>query len=366
MNMTLAQSIQEQVTRKDLLALAAFHDEHANAISFYFSTPVVQDRSHAEEMNLIKELGYKLSCDHEKRQKSELRKNIEAVLSKAKEARLGTSGLSAIFACHSSNFWQEFELPTRCSAGLLEVGTRFHLLPLVRGMEECAPYCILIVENGRARCFVAHGETVREISAGLPRRRAQERETDSRVGWSHHIEGHDRERAQEYLRNLVDDIQKVLARERLDRLVIGCRDELWSALESILTHNLSATVLGHFHLPGFDLSAAEFLHAARNLFDAYRTERAKNILQRIHEDSRHGAIGTDAVHRAANAGRIQILLVNSPNKLVIEHETSEDNRRADDQRETIIRKALLSGADVVFAEDSAGLPIEGFAALLRY
>jgi GTPase Era involved in 16S rRNA processing len=50
MSILITRSVQVQATRENIATLATFQDEHANAVSFYFSVPGVHDRSHHEEI----------------------------------------------------------------------------------------------------------------------------------------------------------------------------------------------------------------------------------------------------------------------------------------------------------------------------
>ncbi len=372
------------VLHEDLLALARFEDERERAVSFYFSSPSFSDQSHHEQTIEVKQLVRSILGSHLEQfpRSNGLLADLDAVMESAEEMREASLGFKAVFACRDKGVWQEFGLPTRTAIQFLKTGKRFSLVPLLRAMEACRPYCIVLVEHGKARAFVARGTSIQEVPGALPQRNLFLHEYDSRVGWSHHVNGDQQQHAQAYLRDLSREIQRFLAAHRCHDLIVGCREEVWSEIGPYLVNHTVGALRGQFHLPGFDASPSEILRAAQPVFDIYQQKRHANLLGTVHERSGRGAEGVPAVLEELEQGRVHTLLLGPPSNETVLECRSCANAVADgvhccpacgkaelqevNAQELLVRKALLTGAEIVPIDGLEASITGDVAALLRY
>ncbi len=369
----------QSVIREDLLALAQFCDENAHAVSFYFSLSSHPDNSHREEVlmiqQLIKNIVAKPHTDHG------VSKDLSGIVMAAEELRYAPSRLNAIFACHDQHIWQSFDLPAAGSVSRLEVRRHFHLAPLLRAIESSALYCVVMVEHGKARAFVVHGTEIQEIRARFKPEDLSLHSGNSRVGWSHHVDGNQQERARAYLKELSWEIHRFMEEQKCLRVVIGCRDDLWSDLEPQLLNPERAALIGRFHTPNFDVSPAEVLQATKPIFEASLQRRYEDLSQTINEGSSHGARGLDQVLDNLEQGRVQKVLLGKPfPEMVAEcgqcghlHAGTGDkcvfctsSTHLVFAEEALIRKALLTEAEILLPGPEGSYGRNEVAAWLRY
>ncbi len=369
----------QSVTREDLLALANFYDEPAHAVSFYFSLSSSPDNSHHQEVLMIKQLVKDVAKSGAE---AGVSRDLSAVVMAAEEVRHSPSRLKAVFACYDQHIWQAFDLPAFGSVSRLDVGRHFRLAPLLQAIESSAPYCVVMIEHGKARGFVVHGTEIQEISGRFKTEGPGLRPDDSRVGWSHHVEGNLQDRARTYLKGLSMEIHRFMEEHKHPRLVLGCRNDLWSQLEPELLSPEKAAIIGRFHTPNFDVSPAEVLHAVRPIFEESLRKRYRDLLHKINEAPAHSAFGLDQVLDCLEQGRVQkLLLGDSSGDMITEcrqcghlHSVSGDkcvfcgsgNIHAALAEEALIRKALLTEAEILLPDSNASYGWEGVVAWLRY
>jgi Bacterial archaeo-eukaryotic release factor family 10 len=370
------------VTQKDLSALAHFCDERAHGVSFYFSLSSSPDNSHREEVLMIKELVR--GTARQRKPEDGIGKDLDAIVKVAEEVRQAPSRLRAIFACHDERVWHAFDLPACGSVSRLDVGRHFHLRPLLQALQSDARYCVVIVEHGKARGFVVQGTEIQEVHGRFETEHRALHADDSRVGWSHHIDDNLQERAKHYLKELALEVARFTEAQGRPGLIIGCREDLWSALEPHLSRTASGSVLGRFLPPNFDVSPAEVLAAVKPIFEKTLGKRYPDWLHEINESVSHGVIGLDQVLESLEEGRVQKLLVGKPSNTTISecgqcghlHSPAasqcvfcgSSNTHAVLAEEALIRKALLTEAEILLPGPGARDKDEcdGVAAWLRY
>ena len=370
------------VTAADLTNLASFCDEQAHAISFYFSLATTPDNSHREEFIAVKRL---IQQAHDNIVPSHvptpLAKDLEQILTTADEISLDPARLKVIFACCERQMWQEFEIPTHRSISLLDVGRRFRLAPLMAALQACAPFCVVILESGKARGFVIRGTEIREIEGRLPVEDLSLHAEDSRVGWSRHIEKNLEEHEQAYFKRLSHKVREFMSEQEASYLVIGCREDLWGEVEPQFA-NSQNEFIGHFHLTNFAVGPAEVLSMARPLFEEAKRQRCVNLLNEINESPSRAALGLVDVLRSLRDGRVQKLVLGGLSNQTISE--CQDCRRMWSEaghncvfcgsgrvryiaaEEGLIRQALTTDSEILLVEEDVIPGFSGAAALLRY
>lgn len=371
------------VTREDLLELGNFCDEHAHSLSFYFSFASTPDNSHREELIAIKRLIQQKQADlgpHP--EPTSLAKDLEELLNVTEEIRLNPARLRAVFACREKQVWREFDLPAHDSVRLLEVGRRFYLFPLLMALQSCAPYCVVLLETGKARGFVVRGTEIREVEGRLPMEDLSLHAEDSRVGWSRHIDKNVDEHEKAYFSKLAHSMLAFMREQQIAQLLIGCREDLWGEVGRQFAVFEDGALMGQFHLPHFAIGPIEVLRTAGPIFEEKQRQRCRALLDEINESPSRAAFGVGDVLRDLQQGRVQKLVLGKLPQQTIS-ECRDCGRmwaeaghnciycggagvRYIPAEEGLIRQALNNDAQIFLVEPDTISGFSGAVALLRY
>jgi hypothetical protein len=371
-----------EIGKKDLVTLAKFYEPNASAVTFYFGRTNAPDKAHHQEAinlkNLIHSAKTKVDAGPER---DLILSDLEALHALAGEALFGPSHFRAVFASAGEQIWQDIELPVAMPASVLHIGHRFLLAPLVRALQVVAPYCVVLLETGKARAFVCRGAEIQELVGSLSNEDLKLHAEDSRVGWSSHIEKNQDAHEQSYFKKLCYEIRDTLDKHGIDKLIVGCREDLWGEIEPEFDHQLKRNVIGRFHLRSFGMSAPEVLDFASPILSDSRKQRVGAVLKEINDLPSRGVFGVQDSCNALLAGRARTLILDgSTGESLFECVACKKmNCLATDKcivcggrlcslpaEEGLIRAALLTDAEVL-AGDGEGHPAcIGAAALLRY
>jgi hypothetical protein len=365
-----------------LAKLANVCDEESHAVTLYFNRSTFSDKAHREEALTFEHL---VKTARDKSQSDEanngLSKDLARILGMEPELRSSPSRFKAIFACSDRQIWQEIDLPACGDFSRLEIAQRFHIVPLLRAMDACTPYCIAIVEHGKARIFIAHGTEIHELHQ-LPSEDLAVAADDSRVGWSHHIEGNVRERTKAYFKLLAREVHELLQDLPCQYLVVGCREDLWSELEpQLVKAGMGAMISGRFHISSFDMTPHEMVQIAKPVVAGKQRQQYTQFWERVREGTALSAVGVDPVIRELESSRVQTLFLGDlSGKNVTECGNCQkwlnignlcptcgsSYIKSLPAEELLLRKALSTGANVI-APDLAMTKLFGeVGALLRY
>lgn len=368
--------------RADILELSNFYNERGNALSFYFGRADAPDESHRQELNtikrLIKDAQVELGATASSASQAE---DLKELLANAQRIAASPAPLTAIFACRERGVWREIEIPVPRSMGLLETGKRFRVAPLLAALQQCEPYLVVPFESGKARAFLVCGLEIRELENELPCENLALHADDSRVGWSRHIDGDLAEHEKAYFSRLVSQLAELMRRQKTSRLIIGCRDDLWGEVRQKFAE-LPLEIVDRFHLTDFELTPAQVLDAVAPTAEGYRRQNCVKLLEEINENSLRAAFGFNDVLYSLGEGRVRrIVLGNMAQQTATE--CLDCNRTWPDAgencvfchgtrvcsivaEEALIRQALKTDAEVLFAPEGE-IPVPaGVAALLRY
>lgn len=370
------------VSKENLLELARVCDEPAHAVSFYFNLASTPDNSHREEAIAIKRLIQQEQDNFAPQLVPDpLAKDLKAVSTVAEEIRSNPTRLRAVFACSEKQVWLEFDLPAPGSISHLNVGRRFHLAPLMAAMQSCAPYCVVLLESGKARAFVVRGTEIQEYPGRLKSEDLSLHAEDSRVGWSKRVEGNVEQHEKTYFKNLAQSLLEFMAEQHTSHLVVGCREDLWGEVGPQFVFE-KGTFVGYFHLPSFAIGTGEVLRVTNPILQETRRQRCLALLDEINEHPSHAAFGVRDVLRKLGEGRVQKLVLGKLADQTIS-ECQDCGRmwaeaghncifcggvgvRYIAAEEGLIRQALSSDAEIFMVEADSIPGFSGAAALLRY
>lgn len=381
-NAATRKSALHEISKEDLARLAKFYEPDANAVTFYFGRANASDKTHRQEAIHLKNLIHSAKNSVAAGLGHELvLSDLEALHALADEARFGPSHFRAVFASAGKQIWKEIELPVAMPVSVLHIGHRFQLAPLVRALQFVAPYCVVLLEKGKARSFVCRGSEIQERFGSLSNKDLRLHAEDSRVGWSSHIESNQGAHGQSYFKKLCNEIRDLLDNERIDKLIVGCREDLWGEIEVEFDQQLKNIVIGRFHLRSFEMSAHEVLDFASPIFNDSRKQRARKIVKEINDLPSHAVFGVQDACNALLAGQARTLILDGLTgeslfeciackrmscSLTDKCAFCEGRLDSLPAEEGLIRAALVTGAEILAGNGEDQPAFIGTAALLRY
>ena len=373
--------VEHVITRRDLLALATLCDPHATAVSFGFGHMTAPDESHREEVIAIKGLIQQAIAQFASEAvPAALSKDLDQLLEVAERIRRNPARLRLVFACSNLDFWREFDLPSTERLSFLHLARRFYLAPLMRALQSLAPYCVAIIESGKARVFVVRGTEIQEVTESLAIEELRLPVDDPRVGWSKHVLKGRTEHEKEYFKNLSHRLLQLVSQEHAVGLVVGCHQDLWGEVGPQFTH-LENVTMGRFHLAHFDAEPSQLLRMAMPVFEDAQRTQVLAVLREIDEAPSRRALGVKDVLEALSGGRVQKLIVDRlPGQTISEckscgrmmaavgHDCTSCGSAVSymPAEEGLVRQALLTDAEILFAKADAVPGFSGAAACLRY
>ncbi len=374
------------IKREDIRQLAEFESPQGCAVSFYFQPWTPRDKSHRDEVILVKDLVRQALQNAEKNGKNGCaRADLERILQFAEHLHGNRSKAKAVFACGEKNVWREFDLPPRLLQTCLFVNRRFHLKPLALVMDQAPKVCVALVGRTKARLFDLWMDEVHEreqFDDELPRRGR----SDGFAGYdAGHAERHVEHEAMHHFKKVADRLKDLQENGQCERLIIGCRDETWPVFEPHLHPYVRERLLGHFAVDAAAATAEEIRANAQRILSEYREGRKQGLIREVlgeaHRNAR-GALGPRRVLRSLETGEVQTLLlgrdfampgVACPNCGHLDIHVSDEcavcgraTRTVDDIADALIGSAIRTGIDVVYVDDPEFQKIGNVAALLRF
>ncbi len=374
------------IRREDIRELAEFESPQGCALSFYFQPSTPQNKSHREEVILIKDLVRNTLRAAEKNGKNGCaRADLERIQEFAESLRGNQGRAKAVFACGTGKVWREFDLPPRLPGSSLFVNRRFHLKPLASILDQVPRVCAVLVDRSRARLFDIEMDAARErakLESELPRRAR----TEGFIGYdAGHIERHFENEARNHFKKVAERLKEMHENGACENLIVGGRDETWSEFESHLHPYVKERLLGRFFIDPVTASAdqgrKESMRIIREFQDKHRRELLREVMGEAHRNGR-GAVGLRRVLRSLETGEVQALLLGrsfaahgveclncghldirpASDCVVCGHPTLE----VEDIGDSLIGAAIRKGLEVVYVDDPEFEKTGNIAALLRF
>lgn len=375
------------ITRDDIRELANFQSAEGCAITFYYQPSTPLNKSHREEAILVKDLIRDVLREAEKHGKNGCtRADLERINGMVDPVHGNGGKAKAIFACGAKGFWREFDIPGQLLKPKVAISQRFHLKPLAAVLDGELRACILLADRTKARVFELVNDTITEkedFINELTRRGKSD-------GYGGYDAGHaDRKQMNEamlHFKLVAEHVERYFERGSRDRLLIGCRDDVWSEIEPQLQSLARQRLVGHFRIDPKTATADQVKQLARDHLAEYNTGRKQNLVREVigeaHRNGR-GAIGLRRVLRSLETGEVLTLLLGSTFQApgvkcyhcghMDLHITPEcavcgkHNTELEDIGDAIVGHAIRTGVEIVCVPDDEEFDRIGrIAALLRF
>ncbi len=370
--------------REQLDRLAAFEPSALPVISLYLDMRPDEhgrDRCDAWLRKALAERTPSLQGDA----RASFDRDVERITAWLASERRPSANALAIFACAGAgDFFEALQLDAPVDQHWLFVGAVPHLYPLSRLDDQYARYAALLLDTNSARIFVfSLGATQRQESVqGVKTRKT------AMGGWSQaRYQRHTANYHLHHMKEVVGVLERVVAEEGIDRIILAADEVSRPALEAQLPQQLSSKVIDATTLdvrtPEHEVlrHTLELLQQHDSRTDAEHVAQMRDAWQ----GSGLGAVGPDAVFRALQLGQVEELLITASASGVkppmamprdaapapIATATTAPPQEADPERlrvaDELVTRAHQTGARVRFIEDPALLAdFGGVGALLRF
>lgn len=272
--------------------------------------------------------------------------------------RPSTNGI-AIFACAGEGeVFECLQLEASFEENRLSVANRPQLFPLARVIDESPRYALVLADTHSAQIHVfAQGFRVdgREIeSRTLPRTHGT---GPSQMRYQRHVD----ELQKHHARELVEQLDRVVAADRVEYIVLAGNDVILPLIRHELPKRLEQKVVDALH---FDRKkpVTEILAAANEALREHDAKTDAEKARRLLDVFRSGGLavaGPEDVGRALHLSHVDELVICA----TLDREGPEKEREAAE----LVALARRTEAKVTFIEDHNLLePIGGVGAFLRY
>ncbi len=375
------------ITRDDIRELANFKSPQGCAVTFYYQPATPLNKSHREETILVKDLIRTALREAEKHGKNGSTRSDLEKISGMVDPLHGSSGKAkAIFACGQEGFWREFDIPAQLLKPHVAISQRFHLKPLAAVLDGEQRACVLLADRTKARVFELMNDEIAEkedFVNELTRR-------GKSAGYAGYDAGHAERKVMnetaQHFKLVADHIEQYFERGGCDRLLIGCRDDVWSEIEPHLQSRARQHLAGRFRIDSKVATPEQVKHMAREKLSEYRATMkhamVRDVIGEAHRNGR-GAIGLRRVLRSLEQGEVLTLLLGSnfhaPGVKCYNcghmdlHVTpacavcGKENTELEDIGDAIVGHAIRTGVELVYIPDDEEFDRIGrIAALLRF
>ena|SRR5512143_1211490 len=374
------------ITRENIRELAGFESREGCALSFYYQPSTPKDKSHREELILVKDLVRNAIREAEKNGKNGCaRDDLQKILDLAERLHGNSGRAKAIFASGKNNFWREYDLPPRLAATRLFVNERFHLRPLTAIADVLPRLLIVVADKTKARFFELWMDDITErekFTNELPRRGR----SDGFAGYdAGHAERHVEHEALHWYKRLAERMRE-LQESGYERFLVGCRDENWPEFEPYLHPYVRQRFVGHFAIEPATATIGQVRESAEAMYNQFREQRRAGLVREAiggAQRNGRGATGLKRVLESLEKGEVQTLLLArdfarraaqcSNCGHLDSHITDtcavcgQRTRELDDVADAVLRVALRKGIEIIHIPDNPDLAaVGGIAAVLRF
>ena len=375
------------ITRDDIRELANFRSPEGCAVTFYYQPSAPPNKSHREESIRVKDLIRNALREAEKHGKNgSTRSDLEKINSMVDPLHGSSGKAKAIFACGQQGFWREFDIPAQLLTPKIAVSQRFHLKPLAAVLDGEQRACVLLADRAKARVFELFNDEVVEKEDFI-NELTRRGKSDGYAGYdAGHAERKQTNEAMQHFRLVADRIEQYFEHGAYDRLLIGCRDDVWSEIEPQLQSLARQHLVGHFRIDPKVATPEQVKQMAHEQLARYsanmKQELIREVIGEAHRNGR-GAIGLRRVLRSLETGEISTLLLGSSFHAAgvkcyhcghmdlhvspICAVCGKDTTELEDIGDAIVGHAIRTGVELVYIPDDEEFDRIGrIAALLRF
>jgi peptide subunit release factor 1 (eRF1) len=303
------------ITREEIREISEIYSPEGCALTFYYQPVAPADKSRRHEAILVKDLVRETLAQAEQHGKNSfIRPDLERILAMADQLQGNSRQAKAIFACSHRGIWREFDLPPVLVKTQLAVNSRFHLKPLAPVLDANPRVLVALIDRNKARIFETANERITELEDFVKLEEAPRKgRSDGFAGYdAGHAERHESNESMRHFKTIGDFLQAYGQTAGIDRVAIGCRDDVWSEIKPNLHKTTLDHLIGQFRVDPKTASPNEVKERVDLLLAEQDGRRKLDLLREvIGEASRNGrgALGLRRVLRSLEMGEVQALLL---------------------------------------------------------
>jgi peptide subunit release factor 1 (eRF1) len=374
------------ITRDDIRELANFRSLEGCAVTFYYQPSTPLNKSHREEVILVKDMIRNALREAEKNGKNGSTRGDLERIGNMIDPLHGNGKAKVIFACSKDGFWREFDVPAQLLKPKIAVSQRFHLKPLAAVLDGEQRTCIVLADRTKARVFELLDDEIKERE-DFVNELTRRGKSDGFAGYdAGHAERKQTNEAMQHFKIVADHIEQHFERGAWDHLLIGCRDDVWSEIEPHLHSISKQRLVGRFRVDPKVATPEQVKQMAREELAEYTNNKKQELIGEVIGEAHRnglGAIGLRRVLRSLEQGEVLTLLLganfsapgvkcyncghmdlhSSPTCAVC----GKPNTELEDIGDAIVGHAIRTGVELVYVSDDEEFDRIGrIAARLRF
>jgi len=297
------------LNREELKEIAKMRSEDAFFVSFYLNVnPLTNLKSDyvIHVKNMLKQAAEKLDKSILKRVNSDFDKIEKYVLTNKRILKKGLVLLSS----QEKNFWKEIHLSVPLKNEVIVDSTPY-IKPLLDILDNYQRYAILLVGRESARVFLVHLGEIEEYTevhtTDVPGRHKKGGWFSlSEKSYERHIDYH----VGLHLKDVLKELESLLSREYVGRLIIGGTEEAVKKVRSMLPQTIADKIISTFQAEMF-ANSKEILEKAEPGLFSFEKKREDGIIDDLLTKAmknENAVIGIENVLNALQEGRIMKLI----------------------------------------------------------
>ncbi|TVR74901.1 MAG: peptide chain release factor 1 [Sphaerobacteraceae bacterium] len=214
----------------------------------------------------------------------------------------------ALFATPGKGILASYSMPDTIESSAI-VDERANIAPLIRLIEDYAPYCTCIISRDHARMLIGKLDEIEEHSQleddEVPGQHDQGGWSQSR--YERHIEDH----VHRHFKRVAQQLFDMLENNEYHHLILGGPEEVVSGFEETLHQYVTDRVIGHVRI----LKEANINDVRQNSMDVLEqhiTDRKQRLIDAVESESAAGDLGVKglaATMEALQRGQVMNLIV---------------------------------------------------------
>jgi peptide chain release factor subunit 1 len=298
------------ITRSDLQAISKLESPKAQLLSLYL--PLFHETGdvdvNIELKNLLRSADHRYQHEVGEELPGEFEELFEDIRIYIRDNTSKYGRGVALFATPGKGILASYSMPDTIESSAI-VNERPNVAPLIRLIDDYAPYCTCIISRNQARLLVGKLDEIEEHAQleddEVPGQHDQGGWSQSR--YERHIEDH----VHRHFKRVAQHLFEMVENKEVEHIILGGPEEVVSGFEDELHQYVSDRVIGHVRI----LMEANINDVRKNSMDvleSHITERKQQLIEAVESESAAndmGVSGLSSTMEALQRGQVMNLVV---------------------------------------------------------
>lgn len=298
------------ITRSDLQSISKLESPKAQLLSLYL--PLFHDTGEADYNIELKNLLRSANQRYQHEVDAELPEEFEELFEDIRvyirdnAAKYGRG--IALFATPGKGILASYSMPDTIESSAI-VNERANLAPLIRLLDDYAPYCTCIISRNQARLLIGKLDEIDEHTQleddEVPGQHDQGGWSQSR--YERHIEDH----VHRHFKRVAQQLFEMVENKAFEHLIIGGPEEVVASFESELHQYVSDRVIGHVRIL-MEANVNDVRKSSMEVVEHHIADRKQQLINVVEaESAAHdlGVRGLASTMEALQRGQVLNLVV---------------------------------------------------------